>query len=104
MYAGHIVEQNDAAGLFRHPRHPYSQGLLGSVLSPTSRAGNLFSIPGSVPGAGDLPRGCRFHPRCPLAVPELCMADAPRMVEHADGGAERCRRAGEAAQAWGRGA
>jgi peptide/nickel transport system ATP-binding protein len=103
MYAGHIVERNGVEGLFRHPHHPYTQGLLGSVLSPESRASSLFSIPGGVPGARDMPHGCRFHPRCPIAEPAACMTSPIPLVERATGGADRCRRAEEpiAANAWG---
>jgi oligopeptide/dipeptide ABC transporter ATP-binding protein len=104
MYAGTIVERNDVQGLFRQPRHPYSQGLLGSMLGPESRAGSLFSIPGSVPGARDMPPGCRFHPRCPIARPGLCDAADPPLMPRPGGGADRCLRVGEFTQAWERAA
>ena len=104
MYAGTIVEQNGVEPLFRRPRHPYTQGLLGSVLGPESRAGNLFSIPGSVPGARDMPHGCRFHPRCPAAKHGVCDTDEPPLVIRAEGGSDRCARAGEIANAWERAA
>jgi oligopeptide/dipeptide ABC transporter ATP-binding protein len=72
MYAGEIVEEAPVATLFAEPRHPYTVGLLSSIPSiehsrPTER---LPAIPGSPPDLGALPDGCRFHPRCPLAVPE----------------------------------
>jgi len=104
MYAGTIVEQNEVGALFRQPRHPYSQGLLGSMLGPDSRAGNLFSIPGSVPGARDMPAGCRFHPRCPIFQPGLCDIGEPALVDRTGGGSDRCRRSGEFDNAWRRSA
>jgi peptide/nickel transport system ATP-binding protein len=76
MYAGEIVEEAPVATLFAEPRHPYTVGLLSSIPSierarPSER---LPAIPGSPPDLGALPRGCRFHPRCPLAVEE-CRLD-----------------------------
>jgi peptide/nickel transport system ATP-binding protein/oligopeptide transport system ATP-binding protein len=68
MYTGRIVETAPAGALFRAPRHPYTQGLLGSVLRlGAGRDAPLGGIPGSVPDLLDLPLGCTFHPRCPIA-------------------------------------
>ncbi len=89
MYAGEIVESNAVQPLFAAPRHPYTQGLIGSILSPQSRAHSLFSIPGSVPIAGQWPAGCRFHPRCPIARPGLCDREPPALRAHGSG-ADRC--------------
>ena len=102
MYAGRIVEQNDVRPLFRAPRHPYTQGLLGSMLGPETRPETLFSIPGSVPSSRELPPGCRFHPRCPLALPDPCTAREPPLMPRVTGGADRCWRAEEpvARDAW----
>jgi len=101
MYAGQIVESNAVSPLFAAPRHPYTQGLLASILSPRSRAHSLFSIPGGVPIAGHWPAGCRFHPRCPIARGGLCDATAPALKPH-DGGADRCHLSDEsiAVDAW----
>ena len=79
MYAGEIVEQASAIALFDRPRHPYTQGLLRSILDPRSRAHNLFSVPGSVPIAGHWPQGCRFNPRCPIAQAGRCDVEAPAL-------------------------
>jgi peptide/nickel transport system ATP-binding protein len=75
--------------------------LLASILSPQSRAHSLFSIPGSVPIAGDWPAGCRFHPRCPIARGGLCDTTAPALRAHGPG-ADRCLLSDEAlaADAW----
>jgi peptide/nickel transport system ATP-binding protein len=101
MYAGQVVESNDVGPLFAAPRHPYTQGLLGSILSPQSRAHSLFSIPGSVPIAGHWPDGCRFHPRCPIARAGVCDSTAPALRAHGTG-ADRCHLSDEwiAADAW----
>jgi peptide/nickel transport system ATP-binding protein len=101
MYAGQIVETNAVEPLFATPAHPYTQGLLRSVLSPRSRAHDLFSIPGGVAIAGQWPGGCRFHPRCPIMRPGLCDHDVPEL--HTIGtGSDRCHLSGapEATDAW----
>jgi oligopeptide/dipeptide ABC transporter ATP-binding protein len=68
MYAGEIVEQTDVHSLFAHPRHPYTQGLIGSVPSLGQVKAELDTIPGSVPNLIDLPPACRFAPRCVARV------------------------------------
>ena len=79
MYAGRIVEQAAIRPLFRTPRHPYTQGLLASMLDP-SRDAAPFAMPGAVPPSHAMPPGCRFHPRCPLAV-DQCRTTPPPMVD-----------------------
>ena len=64
MYAGQIVEQTDVRTLFRDPKHPYTRGLIGAVPVLGVVKDRLEVIPGSVPNLIDLPRGCRFAPRC----------------------------------------
>ncbi len=64
MYAGEIVEQTDVTTLFRRPRHPYTQGLIGSIPVVGEVKDELAVIPGNVPNLIDLPSGCRFAPRC----------------------------------------
>jgi oligopeptide/dipeptide ABC transporter ATP-binding protein len=66
MYAGKIVESGPVTDVFTHPRHPYTQGLLASVISLDTTT--LVSVPGSPPDLADPPPGCRFAPRCPLAM------------------------------------
>jgi peptide/nickel transport system ATP-binding protein len=70
-YAGRVVEMAPVQELFYHTRHPYTLGLLRAVPRLTG-VQDLISIPGSPPDLIDLPRGCTFHPRCPL-VYEQCM-------------------------------
>ncbi len=87
MYLGRIVENGPAETVFRHPRHPYTQALLASVLTPDPSA----SIPeprlrGTMPNPLYPPSGCRFHPRCPHAMP-LCASEDPA-PKRVDGGIE----------------
>ena len=96
MYAGELVESNDVVALFDAPRHPYTQGLLGSILSPESRVQTLFSILGGVPVAGHWPGGCRFHPRCPIAQPDLCDTTEPALTQRSGYGVDRCHLSGQA--------
>jgi oligopeptide/dipeptide ABC transporter ATP-binding protein len=68
MYAGEIVEQTDVRSLFARPRHPYTQGLIGSVPTLGQAKAELETIPGTVPNLIDLPPACRFAPRCAARV------------------------------------
>ena len=83
MYAGKIVEANTTRELFRAPRHPYTQGLLRSTVSLESASATLFAIPGTVPNLSDLPTGCRFAPRCPIATAQ-CQQEPP-LTAHGTG-------------------
>jgi oligopeptide/dipeptide ABC transporter ATP-binding protein len=76
MYLGRIVEHGPVRDLLRHPRHPYTQGLLQSIPS-LNAGGRLASIPGSVPLLNAIPAGCPFHPRCPHAQRGVCDTGAP---------------------------
>ena len=73
MYAGRVVECGPVTEVFAHPRHPYTQGLLASVISLETT--ELASIPGSPPALKDPPPGCRFAPRCPLVMPVCTEVD-----------------------------
>lgn len=82
MYAGKIVEEAPVRDLFKDPRHPYTRGLLGSVPVIGRKARTerrLQEIPGMVPSLLEMPSGCRFHPRCPSAMP-VCSEQEPREV------------------------
>lgn len=67
MYAGQIVETGDVDTIFDRPMHPYTSGLLQSIPRLTEDKDRLHSIEGVVPSPFDMPKGCRFAPRCPLA-------------------------------------
>jgi oligopeptide/dipeptide ABC transporter ATP-binding protein len=70
MYAGEIVEQADVSTLFRQARHPYTRGLIGSIPVVGDVRDELSVIPGNVPNLIDLPKGCRFAPRCASRIAE----------------------------------
>jgi len=76
LYAGRKAEEGPVRELLSSPRHPYAEGLLGSVPGFRPRAGRLRSIPGQVPSPSDWPTGCRFHPRCDRAD-ERCRIEVP---------------------------
>jgi oligopeptide/dipeptide ABC transporter ATP-binding protein len=80
MYAGRIVEEAAAADLFARPAHPYTRGLMRSIPDPDRPGTRLEPIPGAVPRPGAWPTGCRFHPRCPHAMPR-CRADEPPLLD-----------------------
>jgi oligopeptide/dipeptide ABC transporter ATP-binding protein len=80
MYAGRVIEEAPVDELFRCPTHPYTKGLLDSIPRLDVRENELKTIPGSVPSLGNMPEGCRFHPRCSFAS-ELCAASAPELRE-----------------------
>lgn len=67
MYAGHLVEEAPTRDLFAHPTHPYTRGLLESVPRLDQPGKRLDPVPGAPPRPIDLPEGCPFQPRCPLA-------------------------------------
>ena len=70
MYAGEIVEQTDVTTLFRRPRHPYTRGLIASIPVVGNVREELSVIPGNVPNLIDVPKGCRFAPRCASRIAE----------------------------------
>jgi peptide/nickel transport system ATP-binding protein len=78
MYLGRIVERNETDALFQTPRHPYTQALLASVLTPEPGRGVPDVGLGDImPDPANIPPGCRFHPRCRIAV-ERCRSEAPQ--------------------------
>jgi peptide/nickel transport system ATP-binding protein len=83
MYAGKVVEEASVKNLFKEPLHPYTQGLLRSIpridLAATKKQ-RLEAIPGVVPSLLNLPKGCRFTPRCPHAMP-VCSEQEPVLKE-----------------------
>ena len=71
MYLGKIVETAPSAKLWSAPHHPYSGGLIGAIPEPDGLGRLPIDLPGDVPDPALPPSGCRFHPRCPIAIP-LC--------------------------------
>ena len=89
MYAGQVVEYGEVHEIFKHPRHPYTYGLLSSIPRLDVEQQKLKSIPGTVPDPLNFPPGCRFHPRCEFAQ-ERCKKEIPQMVEVSPGHYSRC--------------
>ncbi len=84
MYAGSIVESAKTDRIFKNPLHPYTRGLISSVVTGRLRGKVLDYIPGTVPSLLHPPLGCRFHPRCSYAI-EACKQSRPELLEVEDG-------------------
>ena len=91
MYAGQIIEQGSAEELVHDPLHPYSRGLMGSIIVPELgvRDAKLTAIPGVPPNLKDPPFGCRFAARCQYVRPE-CTAASVELRQAGGGRAYRC--------------
>ena len=96
MYAGQIVEKGTAREMVFDPIHPYSKGLMGSIIVPEAgtRDQKLTAIPGTPPNLKRPPAGCRFAERCKYATAE-CKGLAPMMKNFDDGRSYRCHRSVE---------
>ena len=90
LYCGEVVEEAVAEDLFESPKHPYTEGLLGT-LPKFGQSGRLEMIPGVVPPAGKFPAGCVFAPRCKYAT-EKCHAQKPGLCDLGSGHKVRCFR------------
>jgi peptide/nickel transport system ATP-binding protein len=88
MYAGRLVEISPVRDVFSGPLHPYTRMLIASLPS-LDRKGVFQGIPGLPPPLRDLPAGCAFHPRCPLAV-DRCRTEVPLLREARPGGWAAC--------------
>ncbi|MCK1334605.1 ATP-binding cassette domain-containing protein [Bradyrhizobium sp. 38] len=87
MYLGTIVEISTCDELYAHPKHPYTQALMAAipVPNPVIEAGRSHqTIQGEVPSAQHPPGGCRFHPRCPHAMP-ICKEQTPKLLPQGSG-------------------
>ena len=94
MYAGKVVEHAVTRELFKHPKHPYTVGLLNSIPDLRRSKERLDAIPGVVPSPGSFPPGCRFQDRCPLVI-DKCRREEPPLSEHREGHYSACWRADE---------
>ena len=89
MYAGEIVEYGTLEHIYDHTAHPYSKGLFGSIPDLFTKEKRLHPIAGLMPNPADLPKGCSFHPRCPMAT-DLCKTEEPGYHEIVPGHFVRC--------------
>ncbi|MGW2557744.1 ABC transporter ATP-binding protein [Streptomyces sp. NPDC001514] len=78
MYAGRIVETAPVHDIYRAPAHPYTRGLLDSIPRLDQKGQELYAIKGLPPNLMNIPSGCAFHPRCPMAQ-EVCTTDEPEL-------------------------
>jgi peptide/nickel transport system ATP-binding protein len=91
MYLGHAVEDGPVAAIFSTPAHPYTRELLKAIPRIGKTQGQpLAAIGGSVPGAFERPRGCRFHPRCKAFIAGRCDQEIPEMVSISEDHQVRC--------------
>ncbi len=96
MYLGHAVEIAAGASIYRNPKHPYTEALLGSIPRHEVGVRRRAAIPGGMPDPSNPPPGCVFHTRCPYAV-ERCRQEKPelRQVPGSDTSLVACHRADE---------
>ena len=88
MYLGKLVELSDRVELYRNPQHPYTQALLSAIPlhNPKIRRERII-LKGDVPSPLNPPSGCRFHPRCPVAI-DICSQEEPPLIDL--GGGHMC--------------
>ncbi|MBI5032222.1 MAG: ABC transporter ATP-binding protein [Chloroflexi bacterium] len=89
VYAGKVVELADVETTFKEPTHPYTIGLINAVPTLKGTKEDLTSIPGSPPDLIEMPSGCKFHPRCPLAD-QKCKAQEPELEQVKPGHQAAC--------------
>jgi oligopeptide/dipeptide ABC transporter ATP-binding protein len=95
MYLGQVVELASEAELFANPQHPYTAALIAAVPEPDpALARDAAPLEGDLPSPIDLPPGCAFHTRCPIARPR-CRSEAPAFRALAQGHDVRCHYPGE---------
>jgi len=91
MYLGRIVETASTEDLFRNPIHPYTKALFSAIALPDpKRVKKRILLPGDPPSPLNPPKGCRFHPRCPIAELPLCASEEPPAVMAEDGHVFHC--------------
>ena len=90
MYLGQIVEEADVKELFLHPAHPYTKGMMASIPAMSDeKPERLYVIKGTVPLLSQIPKGCRFAPRCEYAT-ERCRNEMPELTVLEQGHKVRC--------------
>ncbi|SHJ61287.1 ABC transporter ATP-binding protein [Paramaledivibacter caminithermalis] len=89
MYAGRVVERGDVYQIFENPKHPYTKGLLKSVPVLRQKVERLASIPGNVPSPKNMPKGCKFAPRC-KNVFDKCWEEEPPFYNVEENHSSKC--------------
>lgn len=89
VYAGEVVEFGGLKDIFTDKRHPYTIGLFSSIPKLTGDVERLSVIPGHTPDPTDLPKGCKFHPRCTSCM-ERCKTEDPSNYQVTDGHYVKC--------------
>lgn len=87
LYMGHLVEIGDSRQIYKNPKHPYTIGLLNSILDPRPRRDKtkpLKTISSDIPSPIDLPKGCVFQTRCPYKT-DGCLTEIPQLEEFENG-------------------
>ncbi len=95
MYLGRFVEMADRDTFFANPKHPYTKALMSAVPEAdpeVQRAKQRFILSGELPSPSNIPSGCAFHTRCPLAT-EICSRERPELTPRADGARVACHHA-----------
>ena len=91
IYAGEVVEYGTRRQIFKTYRHPYTEGLFGSIPKLDDESRKLSPIPGLPPDPTNLPKGCKFSPRCPYAT-DRCKNEHPALTDRGEGHLCRCFR------------
>ena len=96
LYLGQVAEEGPVQAVLGSPAHPYTRTLLAAVPGVDRAHRSLLRRPeaGEIPSAVNLPSGCRFHPRCPVAL-SICRTQPPPVVSFSDGLRSACHRAAE---------
>jgi len=94
MYLGRVVEEGPAAEVLAAPAHPYTRLLLETVPDPFRPRRDRLPLSGEVPNPINLPSGCGFHPRCPLAMP-ICRSERPELRKLSPARRVACHAIGE---------
>lgn len=89
MYAGEIVEFGNLEQIFDHTAHPYTIGLFNSIPKLNDEAERLEPIAGLMADPANLPKGCKFNPRCPRCM-DICKTENPSVVDIGDGHLVKC--------------
>jgi peptide/nickel transport system ATP-binding protein len=99
MYLGLIVEQAPTGELWRSPRHPYTEALIGAIPHADGLKSQPTILPGEVPDPAAPPPGCRFHTRCPLVF-DRCRTEVPPLISVEPGRTQACwlQRTGDAGE------